>query len=364
MITNIGPHYRLPIYKALSEKLNCDFYLGDHVTLPIKKFDYAELTNYKATLKNRFLGDFYWQSNSVRIAFKRYSTYILDGEPYCLSSWVILLLCKLLGKETIAWTHGWYGREGLVKRILKKTFYSLHTKLLIYSDYAISLMEKEGFDRSKMFCIANSMDSDYELELRKSLHPTDVYREHFGNNRPVIIYCGRIQKWKKLDMILDSVKLLKEQGKLVNVVFIGKDVENVNLDIIAEGKGILDQLWLYGPCYDDKQLSELFYNADVCVSPGNVGLTAIHALSFGCPVITHNDFAYQNPEFEAITPHVTGDFFQKDNVEDLTRKIAEWTCLKAEQKDIVRKNAYHEIDNKWNIHYQLNVLNEVIYGNK
>ena len=364
MITNIGPHYRLPIYKALSEKFRCDFYLGDNMKLPIKKFDYKELPYYQATLKNRFFKCFYWQSGSVRLAFKHYSTYILDGEPYCLSSWMILLLCKLLGKETIAWTHGWYGREGIVKRIIKKAFYSLHTKLLIYSDYAISLMEKEGFDKSKLFCIANSMDSDYELELRKSLQQTGIYKQHFCNNCPVVIYCGRIQKWKKLDMILDSIKQLKDGGQCVNVIFIGKDVEGVDLGGIAKEKGIADQVWLYGPCYNDKQLGEFFFNADVCVSPGNVGLTAIHSLSFGCPVITHDDFAYQNPEFESIIPHKTGDFFKKDNLQDMTRKIKEWTSLNAEQKENVRKNAFKEIDDKWNIHYQLNILNTVLNGNK
>lgn len=364
MITNIGPHYRFPIYKVLSEKFGCDFYLGDNIGLPIKKFNYTDLPYYKATLHNRFFGNFYWQSNSVGLAFKHYSIYILDGEPYCLSSWAILLICKLLGKETIAWTHGWYGREGFIKRLIKKTFYSLHTKLLVYSDYAISLMKKEGFDKTKLFCIANSMDSDYELKLRKGLKQTDVYKTHFGNVCPVIIYCGRIQKWKKLDMILDSVEKLKEEGKVINVVFIGEDVEDVNLDVIAEKKGLADQVWLYGPCYDDQCLGEMFYNADVCVSPGNVGLTAIHSLSFGCPVLTHDDFAFQNPEFEAITPHVTGDFFVKDNLDNMTRKIDEWTHLSAEQKEEVRNNAFHEIDSKWNIHYQLNVLNEVLNGNK
>lgn len=67
-------------------------------------------------------------------------------------------------------------------------------------------------------------------------------------------------------------------------------------------------VWFYGSCYDEQTNAELIYNADMCVAPGNVGLTAIHAMTFGCPVITHSDFKWQMPEFEAIHPGKTGDF--------------------------------------------------------
>ena len=61
-------------------------------------------------------------------------------------------------------------------------------------------MEQEaGISPQKMYCIANSMDSDLEMKVRTKLKDTDIYHNHFNNNYPTIIYCGRIQKWKKLD---------------------------------------------------------------------------------------------------------------------------------------------------------------------
>lgn len=109
-------------------------------------------------------------------------------------------------------------------------------------------------------------------------------------------------------MIVDSIATLKEQGTMTNAIFIGKDVEGVDLGAYAEKMNVEKQIWMYGPCYEDKILAELFYNSQVCVSPGNVGLTAIHSLTFGCPVITHGDFPHQGPEFESIIPGKTGDF--------------------------------------------------------
>lgn len=359
VITNIGTHYRYPIYKEMSKELYCDFFLGDHVQTAIKKFDYTSLSGYKGTLQNKFFHNFYWQKCSVKLVYKNYMYYILDGEPYCLSSWMILLLAKLKGKKTIAWTHGWYGRENFVKKIIKKVFYNLHDKLLVYNEYAINLMKEVGI-HSQMYCIANSLDSDKEKEIRKAMHYTAIYHDHFKNDCPTIIYCGRIQKWKKLEMIVDSIATLKEQGTMINAIFIGKDVEGVDLETYAEKKNVEKQVWMYGPCYDDKILAELFYNSQVCVSPGNVGLTAIHSLTFGCPVITHGDFPHQGPEFESIIPGKTGDFFIHDNANDLTEKIKRWISLTQQERENVRQLAYQEIDNKWNIHYQISTIKKAI----
>ncbi len=71
------------------------------------------------------------------------------------------------------------------------------------------------------------------------------------------------------------------------------------------------RIWLYGACYDEEIIGELIFNAQLCVSPGNVGLTAMHSLVYGTPVITHNNFSNQSPEFEAIIDGKTGSFSKK-----------------------------------------------------
>ena len=360
IITNIGAHYRYPIFSLISREIGCDFFLGDKVKQKLKTFDYERLDGYKRTLKNQFLGPFYWQTNSVSLVFKDYKYYLLDGEPFCLSSWIILILCKLMGKKTISWSHGWYGREGHFKGLIKRFFFSLFSELMLYNEYAIKLMTEQGFNPAHMYCIANSMDSDKEKELRTSLKPSTLYQEYFHNNYPTVIYCGRIQKWKKLDMIIDSMEILAREGNPINAIFIGQDIENVDLKSYAASKGLANNVWTYGPCYDDRIIGEFFYNASVCVSPGNVGLTAIHALSFGCPVITHNQFPYQNPEFEAIKPGITGDFFEKDNLLSMTKYIKKWTSQTQEERKQTRTAAFNEIDSKWNIHYQIKIIKEVI----
>ena len=61
------------------------------------------------------------------------------------------------------------------------------------------------------------------------------------------------------------------------------------------------------------------------VSPGNTGLNAVHALSYGTPVGTHNNFNNQMPEAAIIEDKMTGFFFNEDDSEDLSLKIDLWT---------------------------------------
>lgn len=125
-----------------------------------------------------------------------------------------------------------------------------------------------------------------------------------------------------------------------------------------------DNTWFYGACFDEKTNAELIYNADLCVAPGNIGLTAMHVLMFGCPAISHNNFKRQMPEFESIIPGQTGDFFEYDNVDDLARSISRWFALKSGCREEVRKTCYKEIDDYWNPHYQLNLIKKCLRVNE
>ena len=129
---------------------------------------------------------------------------------------------------------------------------------------------------------------------------------------------------------------------------------------VVDEYGLTNNVWFYGSCFDEKVNAELVYNADLCVAPGNIGLTAMHVMMFGCPAISHNDFKWQMPEFESIIPGKTGDFFEKDNIEDLARCISNWFASKGCSRDEVRKACYKEIDEHWNPHYQLNVIKKTL----
>ena len=357
---NIGPHYDFPLYQLMGKTFHCDFYLGDRLPYTLKTFDYSVLNGYKGTLHNHFIKNLYWQSKVISKIFKPYRFYIMNGEPYCLSTWIFLILSKFTNKKVIGWTHGWYGREGFIKRIIKRSFFSLFDKLLVYNDYSIHLLEQQGIEKDRMYCFANSLDSDRIKAIREEITDSALYSNHFGNNDPVLIYCGRIQKRKKLELLINCLERLNKMGCPTNLMMIGEDDEDTGIERLVREKGLTEKVWFYGACYDEKRIGEFFHNATVCVSPGNVGLTAIHSLSYGCPVITHGDFPYQMPEFEAIRPGITGAFFKRDDLNDMTKIVEKWLGEKKNLRSQIRQQAYDEIDGKWNIHYQINILKSAL----
>jgi glycosyltransferase involved in cell wall biosynthesis len=153
---------------------------------------------------------------------------------------------------------------------------------------------------------------------------------------------------------------MKQKGVLCNLAIIGKDVDGTNLEVLVTEFQLEDQVWFYGACYDEEEIAKLIYNADLCVSPGPIGLTALHAMTYGTPIITNDNFSKQMPEFEVIQNNETGVFYKEGDLSDLTNKITQWIGLGKTQRNNIRKKAYSIIDAKYNPHYQIGVLKDLI----
>lgn len=359
---NMAPHYRSAIYHKMDAELKCDFYLGDHVS-NIKRMDYSSLQGFKKELiRIDLFGNFYWLKGMISTALKGgYDTFIISGEIYCLSNWVLLILSKLTDKRVIGWSHGWFHDGSFIQQILYKRFFSMMYKILLYGNYAKKYMSEHGIAESKMLPIYNSLDYELQLKVRKGLQRTKIYQSHFNNVYPVLLYIGRIQKRKKIDQIVDAMNLLQNRGVLVNFVCIGGYIEDKELIEKIRNYNLGGRIWEYGPLYEEDKKGMMIYNADICVSPGNVGLTAIDCLMYGLPIITNNDFKTQMPEFEAIQEGVSGLFFRKDDVSDLAHQIELLLDKENQQsKEEIAAKCYSIIDQKYNPSYQIEVLKSVV----
>src|SRR6185312_1445049 len=99
--------------------------------------------------------------------------------------------------------------------------------------------------------------------------------------------------------------------------------------------------------------------ADIMVSPGNVGLNCMHSLAYGVPVLTHNDFRFQNPEVEAIALGETGLLFEYNSYEDMFTKLEEWKNLKR-TKEETRIKCHDILMKRYNPVSQANRIIEAI----
>lgn len=359
IIYNFSQKYREGIYKLLDAQYDCHWVFGKNNT-DIKGLDDSVLKDV-TYIDNVWIKPFYYQKGVVSL-MKKYDTFLMLGELFCISTWMMLILAKTIcpDKRIYIWSHGWYGKENKIKLWMKQAFFSMADAVLLYGNHAKDVARNCGYKKDNLYVIHNSLDYDKQLELRKLMTENGMYAQHFGNTDPVLLFIGRLTQVKRLDLLLKAVAKLKNSGTSCNVVLVGNGETKDELSKLAEDLNVIDNVWFYGACYDEKENAQLVYNADVCVAPGNVGLTAMHSMVYGTPVITHNDFAWQMPEYEAIIPNETGDFFERDNVDSLADCIVKWIDSHKEEREIIRKKCYSEIDNNWTPIFQMNVIKQVV----
>ncbi|WP_405381789.1 glycosyltransferase family 4 protein [Maribacter sp. LLG6340-A2] len=369
-INNIAPHYMEPmIFQLLkSEEFNLYFSCGENQNLGIKTVDFntKKYESFKnkidVEIRNVWVKSKYlvWQKGVIYkcLSKKKPDLIILLGEFLIISNWISAILCRLRGIPVAFRGHGLYGNEGSIKRIIRVLFYKLANAQLVYERRSKGLLVKNGINPNSIHVLFNSLTYDYHKSQReklKNLSKEEVFPFFTSTKIPTLVFTGRLTKIKRLDTLLTTVQRLQEEIEL-NLLIIGDGTQRKNLESIA--KSILKDgtYHFYGSCYDEHIMGRLLSKSDLCVSPGNVGLTAIHSLSYGTPVCTHMNYANQMPEAEAIEDGINGCLFEENNLDDLYYKINSWLTKHPIKTDEIVINCYKIIDEYYNPYFQEKVF--------
>jgi 1,2-diacylglycerol 3-alpha-glucosyltransferase len=350
-ITNIFPEYRIAIWKCLlnSKAFDMDIYFSQKNPLGINSPELKDVfTNDEVSrlhliknywLKKKFL---IWQSKIVStVLFSPFDYLLLIGEMNIVSSWFSIFIAKLRGKKIYMWSHGIYGNESSIKKYLRLMFLKQSDFIFLYENRAKLLLTQNGFNEKSLAVVYNSLNFELFETLYKGLLNThkNKFITFFKNNSlPTILFIGRLTKTKKLTLLIEAVKKLNQANIRYNLLIVGSGEDHKYLKNIYTS--LIDQGWVhfYGNCYDNDKTSKLIYHSDLCVSPGNIGLTAIHSLSYGTPVASHNNFNNQMPEIEAIIDGENGFLFEENNLDDLANKIDNWFLNNFKiDKNLIRK---------------------------
>ncbi|MEX2964185.1 glycosyltransferase [Microbulbifer sp. TYP-18] len=301
----------------------------------------------------------FWQTGlQALVLFGRCKVIVYWGEAHRLSTWMSAVLARLLGKRVVFWTHGIYGNEGALKRLIRVCFYRLADGLLLYGQYGRRQLERAGIPAERLWVINNSLDVMAQLAIVNSVGRSELKslrRNYCDDSERLFVFVGRLEPQKRLDMLVEAVVLLNERGVASRALIIGDGSEYESLTRQAQRLGVEDKIVFYGECYEDAQVLPILNIADICVSPGEIGLTAMHALIAGTPVITHDDFANQMPECEAVRVGESGFFFSRGSVNDLVEKVT--ICLEALDKgQITQESCRGVVEKEYTPEYQRSVF--------
>lgn len=315
------PHYRAPVFNTMNEsaEFNFSFYYdprGIDWTIPSGSQEQSHFE-----VRTRRFGPFRWQWGAILLALKgQHDAYIFLGNPYILSTWIASLILRIRRQPILFWSHGWIKQERGLQKTIRNSFYCLSNTLLVYGNRAKQIGLENGFDHSRIDVIYNSLDYPLHARTRELIkEDQQTHKNDTNRKKSYFLSVTRLVAHVRLDLAIEAMTHMPTD---VDLVIVGDGPERLSLEAMVREKKV-NAIFL-GAVYDERQLAELFMNAVAVVSPGKIGLLAIHSLTYGTPAITHNDFDRQMPEVEAISEGSTGGFFQFGDSVDLARVMSKY----------------------------------------
>lgn len=342
--------YRLPVFKELARSTEFTFTFmsgtkGKGATPKLATRSQLECSDFTwVHTGNCWLaGGLLWQGRVVATSFSRqFDAFIFLGDMHYLSTWAATLIVKMLRKPALFWTIGMHRPESGARLVIRNIWHRMPDHLLVYGNYAKQLMISAGQDQRHITVIGNSLDFTYQTSVYEALQ-RDVLP---SRSRPLLVSVGRLTSRRKIGVLIEAVMLLRSRGMWLDVRVIGDGPERQRLEAMCCEKCVTDSFTFLGAVYDEACIARHLYEADLCVVPGVIGLGAIHAHTYGTPVITCGDPAVQAPEAEVIIPGKTGAFCEWDDPSSVANEIEVW-LLSMGNREGVRVACRQSVRNGW-----------------
>lgn len=277
---------------------------GHHVTIYSMKWWEGADTKMQGNVQLKAISPYYplysGEKRSVREAFL-FSWYCLklaredfdildvDHMPHLLlfSTKVVALLKRK--KLHALWNEVWgpsywikyMGPAGVCAALIEKITSMLPDQITAVSEHtARALVSILKVPEHKIAVIPNGISISELADITPAASRSDV------------IYVGRLLSHKNVDMLLQSVALLKATYPGINCVIVGKGPEKNTLIKLIQEHGLLENVELIECIADQKRLYSLMKSSRVLAFPSvreGFGMVVLEANGLGLPVITTDD---------------------------------------------------------------------------
>lgn len=252
-----------------------------------------------------------FQGGLIRILFGGYDVVVLDDTIHNLTNWLFWLVSFLGGPRIMFFGYGLRptvlskGLGGKVRALLQRVLLARGSSFAVYTAAGREALLRMGIDEEQVFVLLNTLDTSFLASLRPSGDRAGLTAEiPLRPDRPLLLFVGRMQAAKRLDVLIDAVRRLEGDGTPVDLVLIGDGPE---LEASRKRAMGLEGVHFLPPEYDPRELAPYFAAADVLAIPGRVGLTCVHGFAYGLPCVTvAPGDVEQSPEFEYIEHGVNG----------------------------------------------------------
>jgi glycosyltransferase involved in cell wall biosynthesis len=256
-----------------------------------------------------------------------YDAAIIIGNINMKGTWKARKKAQKNGLKTLYWAHGWLKKENFIKAAIRNYYFNKADKTLTYGSRAKDIAKSTGFNSNKIKVIWNSLDFFKQTELFNKYKKISRLKLRNMIKMPedtvILLTISRVTDICHYEWLIEAVSYLKKNKNLdCDIWMIGEGPALSDLIDLAKKEEV--RLHSLGALYDEEVIAQHIMAADMVVSPGKLGLTGMHALAYGTPVVTHGNFDLQMPEVEAVIEGQSGVFFKYGDPTDLANKISEF----------------------------------------
>ena len=336
IIQPVVPHYRLALFEALAGHSRFAVKVHASRSVPGAPQSVPDLPGWADISHHCFSwlgGRVLWQSRlSLPDAFGRGDVLVVNGNPRFLSNIPLILRARRLGAGIVWWGHGWSPTSRPWRAALRFRLMAVADVILLYTDAEVSALADQLPKGRRILALNNALDPA-PMERARAQWPQDRLEQFQSANhlsdKKVLLFCGRLKlkPSTELDVAIRALSMLVDRDgpdKYLLVV-IGDGEDKDRLVSLAEELGVNNGIRWVGPIFEESKLAPWFMSASCFVFPGAIGLSLIHALSYGLPVITHSNIALHNPEIAALKHEINGLLFEKSSSDDLSLQISRLT---------------------------------------
>ncbi|MEO0122773.1 MAG: glycosyltransferase family 4 protein [candidate division WOR-3 bacterium] len=211
----------------------------------------------------------------------------------------------------------------MIMHLFRETIYRETNFLFASYVYITESLISVFYRHSHFISISQSTASDIKrMGIKQKISvvysgiPTVEKDCSIKRDKNLVLYVGRIKKYKSIDHLLKAINLIKNEIP-VKLAIVGDG------DALEELKNLADELRLevdFKGFVSEKEKYETYQKARVVVQPSvkeGWGLTAIEAQACGTPVICANSPGLK----ETVVNEKTGYLYEYGNIKELAAKI-------------------------------------------
>lgn len=321
LLVPIIAHYRKDVYKNLSGSPDFNFiFFGGNNYESIKRTD--ELNSFISNYFSFKIGKhkFYYLKGAIRKILKiNPRTIISSGVDFHLIHILLLFIIYrvILRRKFYWWSQGTVGHQGRLGWFIRKVVYKLSSGIMLYSSSGYQNLLKMKIRPNKLTILNNCLNNEDYGYLQYN-----ILRRKEQTNEIKILFTGRISEKVDIELLIKSIAYYSNKFKKIICNVIGGGDVNYYSEIAKKYK-ISSQINFVGPLYGNNA-HKYFLESDLFVYPGGIGLSILHALSFGLPVLTTNKMEIHNPEVELLKPGINGDYYIDNDYKSLAETIYKW----------------------------------------